>query len=80
MTGGPSHVAWGLEVKLVVTRSQPEYGLQTLYGLREQITALLSGAPDSTRWSEFGGIGTVKVGDADYLQGTLTVVVIAADS
>jgi len=78
--GGPGSVAWGLQVKLVVSRSQPEYGLEVLYEMRAQITALLVGAPATTRWSEFAVDGTIKHGDADYLQGTLTVVVIAADS
>jgi hypothetical protein len=76
--GGPLNVAWGLELKLVVSRTQPQYGLRSLYELRKQITDLFQDAPDSTRWSEFGDIGTVQVGDADYLQGTLVTVVIAA--
>ena len=79
-TGGPASVVWGIEVRLVVTRAQPEYGLRALFDLRAQVTALYVDAPaELTRWETFNVDGTVSIGDADYLQGTLTTVLVAAD-
>lgn len=78
--GGPAAVAWGVEAKLLVSRSQPMYALRALYDLRRGITDLFSGAPDQTRWLSFNSIDTVQVADADLLSGTLTLVIVAQEA
>ena len=78
--GGPNSVAWGLELKIVVSRSQPKYGLRMLYDMRREITDLLEGAPEPARWLAFDSIETTQVGGADLLQGTLTVVIVAQEA
>jgi len=78
--GGPTAVAWGVEAQIVVSRSQPKYTLRALYELRRQITDLLAGAPDNTRWLAFDSIGTIQNADADLLSGTLTLVIIAQEA
>jgi len=78
--GGPSAVAWGVEMQLLVSRSQVRQSLSAIYDLRKMVTDLLVDAPYSTRWLSFDSIETVQVGEADLLQGTLTVVSIAQEA
>ncbi len=70
-------VIWGVEAQLVVSRSQPRESLRALYALRVSITDILEGAPDSTRALALDDIGTVTVGSAELLQGTLTLAIVA---
>ena len=77
--GGPSAVAWGIEAKVLVSRSQPRDALRALYELRETLTPLLDGAPSTTRWLGFDDIDTIQVGDTDYLSGTLTLVIVETE-
>ena len=78
--GGPDAVAWGIEAQVLVSRSQPKHALRAVYELRKQITDLLGDAPEATRWLSFDAIGTVQVGEADLLQGTLTLVIISEEA
>ena len=77
--GGPGSVAWGLELKLVAKRASPKYALRALYELRAQVTALFPAYTPMVRWLAFDTVSTVQIGDVDYLQGTLTTVLVTAD-
>lgn len=78
--GGPGSVAWGLAIKIVAKRTSPKYALRRLYELRRAVTDLLPDFPESARWLAFDELTTVDIGNIDYLQGTLTVVLVTGDT
>jgi hypothetical protein len=77
---GPGSMIWGVEIKIVAKRAQPQYALRSLFEIRFLVTQLLLTYDKTARWLSFSDVVTTKVGDIDYLQGTLTVTLITDDT
>lgn len=77
---GPGSVFWGVEIKIVAKRAQPQYAMRSLFETRFLVTQLLRTYTATTRWLSFGELTTIKIGDIDYLQGTLTCTLITDDN
>ena len=65
-------VGWEISIPVAVTRSKPEYGVDSLEALSLDVARAL--LLEGFRVEGFTTDGTEPVGGVDHLQGTLTVI------
>ena len=72
---GNEVLAWGVELTIVVSRSQPKYALRAIYDLFQQVRLAAESSPDQVRIVALESIGDLDWAGEDALAGSVPIII-----